>query len=70
VAGDLPDLAIRSTFIVGFPGETEEDFQFLLDWLTEAKLERVGAFKYEPVRGAPPTISACRWSARGAAAAL
>jgi tRNA A37 methylthiotransferase MiaB len=33
----------------------------LLDWLTEAKLERVGAFKYEPVRGAPPTISACRW---------
>ena len=47
-----PDLAIRSTFIVGFPGETEEDFQFLLDWLKEAKLERVGAFKYEPVRGA------------------
>lgn len=48
-----PDLAIRSTFIVGFPGETEEDFEMLLDWLTEAKLERVGAFKYEPVRGAP-----------------
>lgn len=48
-----PDLAIRSTFIVGFPGETEDDFQQLLDWLTEAKLERVGAFKYEPVRGAP-----------------
>ncbi len=48
-----PDLAIRSTFIVGFPGETEEDFQMLLDWLTEAKLEKVGAFKYEPVRGAP-----------------
>ncbi|CAN5361201.1 30S ribosomal protein S12 methylthiotransferase RimO [soil metagenome] len=48
-----PDLAIRSTFIVGFPGETEEDFQFLLDWLKEAKLERVGAFKYEPVKGAP-----------------
>ena len=47
-----PDLAIRSTFIVGFPGESEEDFQFLLDWLTEARLERVGAFKYEPVRGA------------------
>ncbi len=47
-----PDLAIRSTFIVGFPGETEEDFEFLLDWLTEAKLDRVGAFKYEPVRGA------------------
>ncbi len=49
----LPDLTIRSTFIVGFPGETEADFQFLLEWLTEAKLNRVGAFKYEPVRGAP-----------------
>eukprot|EP01037_Dinobryon_pediforme_P014464 gene14464-14589_t len=48
-----PDLAIRSTFIVGFPGETEEDFQFLLDWLEEAKLDRVGAFKYEAVKGAP-----------------
>lgn len=47
-----PDLAIRSTFIVGFPGETEEDFNELLGFLTEAKLERVGAFKYEPVRGA------------------
>jgi len=47
-----PDLAIRSTFIVGFPGETEEDFEMLLDWLGEAKLERVGAFKYEPVAGA------------------
>jgi ribosomal protein S12 methylthiotransferase len=44
---------LRSTFIVGFPGETEADFQFLLDWLSEAKLDRVGAFKYEPVRGAP-----------------
>ena len=48
-----PDLAIRSTFIVGFPGETEADFQFLLDWLSQAKLDRVGAFKYEPVAGAP-----------------
>ena len=38
---------------MGFPGETEEDFQLLLDWLGEAKLERVGAFKYEPVAGAP-----------------
>jgi ribosomal protein S12 methylthiotransferase len=47
-----PDLTIRSTFIVGFPGETEEDFQFLLDWLDEAKLDRVGAFEYEPVKGA------------------
>ena len=47
-----PELTIRSTFIVGFPGETEEDFQFLLDWLVEAKLDRVGAFPYEPVKGA------------------
>ena len=47
-----PDLAIRSTFIVGFPGETEEDFEMLLDWLGEARLDRVGAFKYEPVKGA------------------
>src|SRR5476651_2480689 len=47
-----PDLTIRSTFIVGFPGETEDDFSFLLDWLDEAKLDRVGAFKYEPVAGA------------------
>ena len=47
-----PELTIRSTFIVGFPGETEEDFEMLLDWLGEAKLERVGAFKYEPVAGA------------------
>ena len=47
-----PDLAVRSTFIVGFPGETEEDFTFLLDFLRETKLDRVGAFKYEPVTGA------------------
>ena len=47
-----PDLTIRSTFIVGFPGETEEDFQYLLDWLSEAQLDRVGCFKYEPVKGA------------------
>ena len=47
-----PDLAIRSTFIVGFPGETEEDFDWLLDWLKEARLNRVGCFKYEPVEGA------------------
>ena len=48
-----PDLAIRSTFIVGFPGETEEDFAVLLDWLSEARLTRVGCFKYEDVDGAP-----------------
>ncbi|MCX5493985.1 30S ribosomal protein S12 methylthiotransferase RimO [Kaistia dalseonensis] len=48
-----PDLAVRSTFIVGFPGETDEDFEFLLDWLDEVKLDRVGCFKFEPVDGAP-----------------
>jgi ribosomal protein S12 methylthiotransferase len=48
-----PDITIRSTFIVGFPGETEEDFQYLLDWLSEAQLDRVGCFKYSPVDGAP-----------------
>ncbi len=47
-----PDLTLRSTFIVGFPGETEEDFAFLLDWLDEAALDRVGCFRYEPVKGA------------------
>ena len=48
-----PDLTIRSTFIVGFPGETDEDFEFLLQWMKEAQLDRVGCFKYEPVAGAP-----------------
>jgi ribosomal protein S12 methylthiotransferase len=47
-----PDIAIRSTFIVGFPGETDADFNYLLDWMKEARLERVGCFKYEPVSGA------------------
>jgi ribosomal protein S12 methylthiotransferase len=47
-----PELTIRSTFIVGFPGETEEDFQYLLDWLTDAQLDRVGCFKYSDVEGA------------------
>jgi ribosomal protein S12 methylthiotransferase len=66
-----PDLAVRSTFIVGFPGETEEDFEMLLDWLKEVKLERVGCFKYEPVTGAvandlglphvPPEVQEARW---------
>ncbi len=49
---ECPQLVIRSTFIVGFPGETEEDFQLLLDWLDEAQLDRVGCFKYSPVEGA------------------
>jgi ribosomal protein S12 methylthiotransferase len=47
-----PDITLRSTFIVGFPGETEEEFAFLLDWLGEAALDRVGCFRYEPVKGA------------------
>ncbi len=47
-----PDLTIRSTFIVGFPGETDEDFEELLDWLEEAQLDRVGCFQYSPVEGA------------------
>lgn len=47
-----PDLAIRSTFIVGFPGETDEDFELLLAWLEEAQLDRVGCFEYSPVEGA------------------
>ncbi len=47
-----PDLTIRSSFIVGHPGETEEHFQFMLDWLEDVQLDRVGAFKYEPVAGA------------------
>ena len=65
-----PDLSIRSTFIVGFPGETEEDFQLLLDWLDEAQLDRVGCFEYSPVAGAkaneladpvPDDIKKDRW---------
>lgn len=66
-----PDLAVRSTFIVGFPDETEEDFEFLLDWLDEAKIDRAGCFKYEPVGGArsealglpevPQEIKETRW---------
>ncbi len=66
-----PDLGIRSTFIVGFPGETDADFEMMLDWLKEAKLERVGCFKYEPVRGAtandlglpqvPDEVKESRW---------
>ncbi|MGQ0558997.1 MAG: 30S ribosomal protein S12 methylthiotransferase RimO [Sphingosinicella sp.] len=47
-----PDIAIRSTFITGFPGESDEDFEHLLGWLEEAQLDRVGAFRFEPVKGA------------------
>jgi ribosomal protein S12 methylthiotransferase len=65
-----PDITIRSSFIVGFPGETEDDFEFLLDWLREAKIDRAGAFKYEDVKGAqsnalenqvPDEVKDMRW---------
>ena len=48
----VPDMTIRSTFIVGFPGETEQDFEELLEWLRVAQLDRVGCFEYSPVEGA------------------
>ncbi|MEZ5735239.1 MAG: 30S ribosomal protein S12 methylthiotransferase RimO [Novosphingobium sp.] len=51
-----PDIAIRSSFVVGFPGETEDDFRYLLDWLEEARLDRVGAFRFEPVEGAAANV--------------
>ena len=67
-----PDLALRSTFIAGFPGETDEDFDMLLDWIEEAKIDRAGIFKYEPVKGArsndlglpevPAEIKQARWN--------
>ena len=66
----VPELTLRSSFVVGFPGETEADFEFLLDWLEEAALDRVGCFRYEPVRGAaandlpdpvPPELTEERW---------
>jgi ribosomal protein S12 methylthiotransferase len=47
-----PEIAVRSSFVVGFPGETEADFEYLLNWLDEAQLDRVGAFRFEPVAGA------------------
>lgn len=53
-----PDLTIRSTFIVGFPGETDDDFQLLLDFINEAQLDRVGAFAYSPVEGAAANLLA------------
>jgi ribosomal protein S12 methylthiotransferase len=67
-----PDLALRSTFIVGFPGETDADFAYLLDWLEEAEIDRLGCFKYEPVAGAtsnalpnavPDEVKQERWNA-------
>lgn len=64
-----PDLTLRSTFIVGFPGETEEDFQMLLDFLKEARLDRVGCFKYSPVEGATANELADR-TGRGKRGAL
>jgi ribosomal protein S12 methylthiotransferase len=72
-----PDIAVRSTFIVGFPGETEDDFRHLLDWLEEAELDRVGCFQYEDVRGAAandlpghvaPEVKQERWERLMAAA--
>jgi ribosomal protein S12 methylthiotransferase len=51
-----PDITIRSSFVVGFPGETEDDFRYLLDWLEEAQLDRVGAFRFEPVTGAAANL--------------
>ena len=67
---DCPELTLRSTFIVGFPGETEAEFEELLDWLQSARLDRVGCFKYSPVDGAranaladpvPEEIKEARW---------
>ena len=49
---EVPEIGIRSSFVVGFPGETDEDFDYLLNWLEEAQLDRVGAFRFEPVEGA------------------
>jgi ribosomal protein S12 methylthiotransferase len=69
---ECPDLTLRSTFIVGFPGETDSDFGYLLDWLEQAEIDRVGCFKYEPVAGAssnalgqavPQEIKQERWNA-------
>jgi ribosomal protein S12 methylthiotransferase len=68
---ECPDLVIRSTFIVGFPGETDAEFEELLDWLDEAQLDRVGCFKYSPVEGAtanaladhvPPEVQEARYA--------
>ena len=70
--GQCPDLALRSTFIVGFPGESDADFDYLLNWLDEAEIDRLGCFKYEPVAGAtsnalpdqvPDELKQERWNA-------
>lgn len=67
---EVPGLTLRSSFIVGFPGETEDDFEYLIEWLHEAKIDRVGCFRYEPVSGAaanelpdtvPPDVTEERW---------
>jgi ribosomal protein S12 methylthiotransferase len=67
---ECPELTLRSTFIVGFPGETDAEFEDLLQWLDEAQIDRVGCFKYEPVAGAtsnalenpvPEDVKAQRW---------
>ncbi|MEE4383141.1 MAG: 30S ribosomal protein S12 methylthiotransferase RimO, partial [Pseudomonadales bacterium] len=67
---DCPDIVLRSTFIVGYPGETEDEFQTLLDWMDEAQLDRVGCFRYENVAGArsnalpdhvPEAVKEDRW---------
>jgi ribosomal protein S12 methylthiotransferase len=66
-----PDLTLRSTFIVGFPGETDAEFEMLLDWLDEAEIDRAGCFRYEPVKGAvandlaalvPDDVKDARWN--------
>src|SRR5207244_4415890 len=69
---ECPELTLRSTFIVGFPGETDSDFAYLLDWLEQAEIDRLGCFKYEPVAGAvsnaignpvPDELKQERWNA-------
>ena len=65
-----PELTLRSTFIVGFPGETDSDFAYLLDWLEEAEIDRLGCFKYEPVAGASSNAIGSRRARRDQAGAL
>ena len=70
LARHCPDLAIRSTFIVGFPGETDDEFEMLLDWIDEAGIDRAGCFKYEPVKARAPTSWARAGAAGGQGSAL